>query len=239
MGGPLELMPAPPLLPASPINEYIVATPIQSTDELGEAQFRDGITIRRLDRILWDRAIINRHMSELEKDALQQTRYWLCTPGAADEDEAYGRSWLALICTQIVCPVGAKNVHLWLVVTHEGHDNIGSYHQDELYAPLMGRVTDLHEVGLANQFDRVYGAAQDAFRNGAVRIQNPLALLHHGLHNREPILSLLYLGHGSGYAHDGRRNPAVCRPFNTFLRRKHAGVSSQFEPILHRRECST
>lgn len=47
-------------------------------------------------------------------------------------------------------------------------------------------------MGLSNQFDRVYGGARDAFRNGAVRIQNPLSLLHHGLHNREPILSLLY-----------------------------------------------
>jgi hypothetical protein len=191
-----ELMSAPPLLPAFPINEYIVATPIQGTDELGEVQFQDGITIRRLGRILWGRAIINRHMSDHEKESLQQTGYWLCTPGAADEDEAYRRSWLALVCTQIICPVGAQNLHLRFVVTQEGLDNIGSYHHDELYAPLMGRVTDLHDMELANQFDRLYGAARDAYRGGAVRIQNPLALLHQGLHIREPILSLLYWAMG-------------------------------------------
>ena len=39
MGSPLESVPAPPLLPPFPINEYIVATPIQSTDELGEVKF--------------------------------------------------------------------------------------------------------------------------------------------------------------------------------------------------------
>lgn len=85
-----------------------------------------------------------------------------------------GVSWLALVCPLIVCPVGTKNVHLRLVVTHEGQDNIGSYHHDELHAPLTGRVTDLHEVGLANQFDRMYGGARDAFQNGAVRTHNAI-----------------------------------------------------------------
>jgi len=183
---------APALIGALAVNEYIVATPVQTSDELGEVQFRNGVSIRRFERILWGRAIVARFMSEHEKASLQQTRYWLCTPTAVDENEAYFRSWLALVCTQVICPVGGKNVHLRLVVTQDGLDNIGVIQHDELNSTLMGRVTDLHDVGFSHEFDPVFSAAQDAYRRGVVRIQNPLTLVHHGLHIREPHLSLMY-----------------------------------------------
>ena len=60
----------------------------------------------------------------------------------------------------------------------------------------MGRVTDLPDVGLAHDFENLFGRALRAYHEGIIRVQNPLTLLQHALHTRESRLSLLFAAMG-------------------------------------------
>lgn len=169
--------------------EVLVATPLKYSSVTRAYEFADGICIRELSPILWDISIVKGLISERERQELANAKYWLCAKQDYDYvhgdvgNELYGKALNAALALQVVCPSGAKHVLLKFQKTHNGYDNIGSKHPNpkQLCSTLLGRITALEQQGLERHFDDVYAGIQRAFTEKAVRLQNPVLLLEHGM----------------------------------------------------------
>jgi hypothetical protein len=91
-----------------PMPEVFVATPFRNVSR--PKVFGEGISTRKLDRILWDIAIVKQFVAEHEREQLAKTRNWLLAAreyehafGSAGE-ELYDRATSAAMSLHIICP---------------------------------------------------------------------------------------------------------------------------------------
>jgi hypothetical protein len=118
--------------------EIIVATPLHHGIVDQTYSFGDGISIRKLAPILWDKATVKRYVSDDERDYMDEDRYWLCSAKEVEYvlpdtgDELYAKSRYAAWALQILCPCGARHVFLKFENTPEGFDNLGAHRPKEL-----------------------------------------------------------------------------------------------------------
>ena len=61
--------------------DILVATPLNNSVATRPYGFGDGISIRELTPILWDKALIKTYVSDVDRAGLAKTRYWLCAAG--------------------------------------------------------------------------------------------------------------------------------------------------------------
>lgn len=165
----------------------LVATPLKYSAVSKPYQFGGGLSIREISPIRWDRSNVNHIVSEQDRHLLAKTKYWLCAAreSAGDdgtvEDKLYDAARHAAMALQIICPIGAKHIFLNFQQTSDGWDINGSFHPNELYNTLLGRITPLEDQGLAQHFDLVYAGIRRAHDENIVRLINPIQLLEHGM----------------------------------------------------------
>ena len=58
--------------------EVLVATPLHYFTVSRPYEFANGIAIRKISPVLWDGAIVQRSISEFDREGLAETAYWLC-----------------------------------------------------------------------------------------------------------------------------------------------------------------
>jgi hypothetical protein len=167
--------------------EVLVATPLDYFKVSKPYQFAGGVEIREISAILWEEAIVQRFISEYEREGLAETTYWLCATkevpiAFADEsDGLYDACRRAMYALQIICPSGGRNVYLKFQRTPNGYANMDSQHPKKMNNTLLGRLASAEDQGLAQDFDRVYAGVKRAFEEKLVRLQNPVLLLEHAL----------------------------------------------------------
>jgi hypothetical protein len=97
------------------MREVIVATPLKHYVVSHPDTFADGVSIRELAPIRWDISIAASGVSQRERDALAETKYWLCVAKEYDDgytatgDELYPLAHDAALALQIICPTGAMH----------------------------------------------------------------------------------------------------------------------------------
>jgi hypothetical protein len=177
------------------MEEILIATPLKNVTQPYE--FSNGISVRRVEPILWKQAIVNGFISENEKGYIAKTDLWLTTGKSVDDpvnqgNELYEKLRWAMFGVQIICPSGGKNLYLKFHHTKGGFDNIGSNHPPELNSTIMGRITFLRTQRFAEDFEAVYEGINRAFTDKIIRLQNPILLLEHGQQITNVPLSTLF-----------------------------------------------
>src|SRR5262249_23401466 len=120
------------------MHEIIVATPLHHNVVDRPHTFGDGISIRKLSPILWEKATVKRYVSDDEREFMNSDRFWLCASKSVEfilpdtGDELYDKARNAAWALQILCPCGAKHAFLKFSKTSDGFDNIGAYRPKEL-----------------------------------------------------------------------------------------------------------
>ena len=94
------------------MDEILVATPLSSA--IRPHTFSNGISVQKIEPILWNNSSINRFVSENDRVALEETDYWLCASKQAavirnesdDLDILYETVQRAMWAVQIIYPLG-------------------------------------------------------------------------------------------------------------------------------------
>jgi hypothetical protein len=181
------------------MHEIIVATPLHHGVVDQPHTFDDGISIRKLSLILWDKATIKRYVSDDERDFMNKDRFWLCAARTVEYvlpdtgDEPYDKALHAAWALQVLCPCGAKHVFLKFGNTPEGFDNIGARRPKELCSTRLSFLYTLGDRGIGRDFDKVYTGVNHAFTEKIVRLQNPILLIEHGMQTgNAPLATLMF-----------------------------------------------
>lgn len=167
--------------------EIIVATPLKHSVATKAYTFADGISIRKLAPILWDKATVRRYVSDDEREYMDDDRHWLCASKEVEHvlpntgEDLYETAIHAAWALQIICPKGAKHAFLKFENTPDGFDNIGAYRPKELCSTRLSRLYRAEQNGLPDHFDTVYAGVKRAFTDKIVRLQNPILLIEHGI----------------------------------------------------------
>lgn len=180
--------------------EIFVATPLKHLAVSRSYEFSDGIAIREIPLINWERSIFKEGISQRELEMLAKTKYWLVAAkeyeGVDDSirEELYDAARCAAMSLQIICPTGALHVFLHFRQTPQGWDNIGSDHPKQLCSTVLGLLSKLEDQGLEQNFDAVYQGLRRANQDKLVRVQNPVLLLEHGQQiGNAPLGNLFYV----------------------------------------------
>lgn len=180
------------------MDKILVGTPLRVGSVSQPYNFSDGVAIRTVHPILWDISVVKAFMSDEEHKQISGSRYWLCASKEIDnwhskqpDDYLYEKVRRAMYALQIICPFGGLNQYLTFHETPTGLDNIGGLHPAKMTSTLMGRIAALDESTLQLDFDAVFQGVNQAFDGKAVRLQNPILLLEHGLQTNHVYLSTL------------------------------------------------
>ena len=180
------------------MDKIVVATPLRNGVCSKPHVFFGSVEIRKIKPILWELSVARGLLSDDEREYLDASEYWLSVSKEVEswvDDEShndlYDRARHAMFALQIICPKGGRNVYMKFNKTHQGFDNIGSLHPAKMESTMMGRMADLSEQGLEIDFDKVFRGVNRAFDENIVRLQNPIALLEHGLQTGHVYLSTL------------------------------------------------
>src|ERR1700693_4483934 len=97
------------------------ATPLPPHAVSREYRFSDGLSIRQLPGIKWERAAASGYLSQPQIEALRNVEFWLC--GEWTHPPAIGIEVLrkAVIAAQIICPCGHDGLYL---AFHEDPDGV-------------------------------------------------------------------------------------------------------------------
>ena len=170
------------------MDKIVIATPLRNGCCSKPYVFSDGVEIREIKPILWELSVAGKFLSEDEREHLSAARYWLTVAEDVEnwmiqhaDDRLYEKARHAMFAVQIICPSGGRNVYMKFNETPKGFDNIGSSHPAKMNSTVMGRRVVLEAQGLQADFDKVFRGVSRAFQEGIVRLQNPIALLEHGL----------------------------------------------------------
>lgn len=181
------------------MHEIIVATPLHHRVVEHSHTFADGISIRKLSPILWEKATMKRYVSDDERDFMNEDRFWLCAAKTVEYilpdtgDELYETALYAAWALQILCPRGARHVFLKFANTAEGFDNIGAHRPKELCSTRLAFLYTLADTGISKHFDKVYAGLKRAFTEKIVRLQNPVLLIEHGMQTgNAPLATLMF-----------------------------------------------
>jgi len=167
------------------MQEFVVGTPLKHSVASQPYSFAGGISIQKVSPILWDISIAKRYISQHDRDYLSEDRFWLCAKAETQSEhdagaqQLYEKARQAAYALQIIAPCGGRNVYLQFRNTGKGFDNVGACHPHEACVTLLGKLLCAEKLGLAGDFDRVYGGVRRAFTEKVVRIQNPILLLEH------------------------------------------------------------
>ena len=180
------------------MDTVIVATPLRNGCCSKPYVFANGVEIREIKSILWELSVAGKLLSQDDREHLDASEYWLSVTDHIEDwylgqanQELYDKAWQAMLALQILCPAGGRNTYLKLHETPSGLDNVGSTHPAEMHGTWMGKRMVLEHQGLQDDFDRVFHGIRRAFNERIVRLQNPIALLEHGLQVGHPYLSTL------------------------------------------------
>ena len=167
--------------------EILVATPLHHSVVSQPYTFPDGLSIRKLPPILWDKATVKRWVSEDDQKYMNEDRYWLCadkeveyTLGGMAQD-LYEKAMHAALALQIIAPTGAKHVFMEFGITPEGLDNLGASHPKQLCSSRLSRLYHAESPDFQQKFEAIYAGVKRAFTERIVRLQNPILLIEHGM----------------------------------------------------------
>jgi hypothetical protein len=178
------------------MDTILAATPLRHSVSKSYT-FSEGISIRKIQPILWELSAARQYMSDREREDLSGARYWLSVSKEVEHwsigshDDLYDKARHAMCALQIICPKGGRNVYLRFRETPEGFDNIGSFHPAKMESTPMGHMSVLEEQVLLEDFGKIYRGVNRAFDEKIVRLQNPIILLEHGLQTSHLYLSTL------------------------------------------------
>jgi hypothetical protein len=179
--------------------EILVATPLHHSVVSKPYTFGDGISIRKLAPILWDKATVRRYVSDDDKEFMNDDRYWLCASKEVEYvvpdagDDLYEKAMHAAWALQIICPTGAKHVFMKFENTAEGLDNLGAHHPQQLCSSSLSRLYRAESADFQKHFETIYAGVRRAFVEGIVRLQNPILLIEHGMQTGNvPLGNLLF-----------------------------------------------
>ena len=149
-----------------PMEEILIATPLKNVTQPYE--FSNGISVRKVQPILWEQSTVKGFISENDKAYISNTDLWLTIGKTVDNpygqgDELYETLHWAMYGAQMICPVGGKNLYLKFHHTKDGFDNIGIYHPPELNSSTMGRLIYLEKQGFEQGFETVYKRREPSF----------------------------------------------------------------------------
>lgn len=214
--------------------EFIVATPLTRSYISKDYKFSNGISVRSLSPILWDRSLTNEFVSKREKEELINTVRWLCVSKLSEDphgtgDELYETCVRAMYAMQIICPSYRKNIYLEFQVTDQGLDDVGSHHLKEMSSTLMGRLIRLEEQKFEEHFEAVCQGVERAFQEKIVRLQNPILLLEHGMQLGNYVLSTLFFVMGLDMIYMAGESKNFCDRINGFL----SPTTLIFPPAFH------
>ena len=126
--------------------EILVATPLHHSVVSQPYTFPDGLSIRKLPPILWDKATVKRWVSEDDQKYMNEDRYWLCADKEVEyilggmPQDLYEKAMHAALALQIIAPTGAKHVFMEFAITPEGLDNLGASHAKQLCSSRLSRL---------------------------------------------------------------------------------------------------
>src|SRR6266513_3144033 len=91
------------------MHEVLVATPLKCS--LSQPYlFSNGISIRELSPILWDISNVKGYISDVDRERMAKSRYWLCASNEYEHvdmnvgNELYAKARYAAWAIQITCP---------------------------------------------------------------------------------------------------------------------------------------
>jgi hypothetical protein len=181
------------------MHEIMVATPLHHRVVDQPHTFGDGISIRKLYPILWEKAVTKRYVSDDERDFMNEDRFWLCATKTVEYvlpdsgNDLYDKAMYAAWALQILCPLGAKHVFLKFEATHDGFDNIGAHRPKELCSTRLAFLHSLTDTGIGKDFEKVFTGVKRAFTEKIVRLQNPVLLIEHGMQTgNAPLATLMF-----------------------------------------------
>lgn len=179
--------------------EILVATPLHHSVVSNQYSFVDGISIRKIAPILWEKATVTRYVSDDEKEYMNDERYWLCAGKEVEYvvpdtgEELYHKALCAAWALQIICPTGAKHIFLKFESTPEGFDNIGANRPKELCSSRLSGLYRAESQSFQQQFEVIYSGVKRAFAERIVRLQNPIQLIEHGMQTGNvPLATLMF-----------------------------------------------
>lgn len=179
------------------MQDILVATPLPLNAASKPYTFSGGVSIRTIDPVVWDHSGVKHSFSYWELEDLTKTQYWLTTSESVDDpnqpdDRVYDRARLAMYAMQLIHPIGCPNVYLKLQPTQQSFNNIGGHHCDEMASTRMGGLAYLEPQGLEADFEAVFKGVSTSFREGIVRLANPVRSLERGLQIDDYALSTLF-----------------------------------------------
>jgi hypothetical protein len=177
------------------MTEVLVATPLRNSAATRQYDFVDGISIRKLSPILWDKSIVKGYISEHQRAEMERTAYWLCASQEFDAgNELFTKARNAAWALQVICPTGAPHIFLKFQKTDDGYDNTTAEQPKELCRTLLGGLLSVEKQGLEKDFEAVYLGITRAFREKVVRLQNPVPLIEHGMQiGHAPLGTLMFV----------------------------------------------
>ena len=179
------------------MDEVLVATPLPFSCTSMPHNFAGGISIRAGAPILWSLSCLKGFISEVDREKLDKTRYWLCASRPPksrleDVDDLYEAARQAMYALQIFHPSGAQNIYLAFHPKPDGWDLIGSQRPANMCSTIISRLTSAERRGLSSStFDPIYAGVSRAFERKIVRLQNPILLLEQGTQTGNPVLAML------------------------------------------------
>jgi hypothetical protein len=179
------------------MDEVLVATPLPYSCTSVPHNFGGGISIRAGAPILWPLSCLRGYISEVDRETLDKTRYWLCASRPPksrleDIDDLYETARQAMYALQILHPSGAQNIYLGFHPKPDGWDHIGSKRPAIMCSTMLGRITSAEGRGLSPEtVNAIYAGVSHAFGQKIVRLENPMLLLEQGAQTGNPVLAML------------------------------------------------